>query len=163
MLDRDDVLRIAQLEALSGTFAQHHASSCDGVRIVLSRGADERLRILLVSLEIHDCPLRKARRPLPRAEERRSSARLAVHRCEVGASLPADRMRPRARPRVYAAEAVRGNAGAGEAEDPGDEEGKLGPTGRAKPADEEAAERAGAVESVEVDADDPAAEPVGRR
>src|SRR5436190_22851853 len=92
------------------------------------------------------------------------SARLVVlYRSEVGASLPADRMRPRARPQVYAAEPLRGNRRAGEPDDAGNEERELRAADGAQPAGEQSAEWPGAVERVEVEADHPPAQPVGSR
>src|SRR6266536_3296038 len=78
-------------------------------------------------------------------------------RDEVGGSLSADRMRPRAQTPVYGAEPPGGNARGDKAGDPGDDEGELGAALGAKPAGKESAERACAVEGIEVDADDPAA------
>jgi hypothetical protein len=96
VLDRHDVLGVAETEALIRALAQHRRCACRRLLVTRAKGTDERLRILPVSLEIHDRSLPRARRPLARAEER-SSARLpVVHVSEVGASLPADWMRPRA-------------------------------------------------------------------
>ena len=87
VLHGDHVLCVAQLEPVAGARAEDCARACDRLRLAPAMRSDERLRIFPVPLEIHDCSLREARRPLPRAEER-SSARSVVHALARGGSVP---------------------------------------------------------------------------
>ena len=98
VLDCHDVLRVAQLEALVRAIAERliRASECFG--LVGTEPAQQLLGVLAVVLEFHDVLLRLHPASASSGGERERQLDVTdAARDEVGASLPADRLRPRAR------------------------------------------------------------------